>query len=221
MESIVEARGLTMQVDHPGGRLTILDDVNLAIGHGDSVAVVGPSGSGKSTLLGLLAGLDVPSAGKVHLFGQDLTTLDEDSRSGLRRGRVGFVFQAFHLLRGMTALENVMVPYELSGRADARQSASQLLEQVGLENRQRHYPTELSGGEQQRVALARAFACEPEILFADEPTGNLDRQNGEVVADLMFDLHDRHGTSLVLVTHDEDIARRCNRVLSMSGGRLS
>jgi putative ABC transport system ATP-binding protein len=221
MKNIVTAEHLGMQVDHPGGRLTILDDVALEVAAGDSVAIVGPSGSGKSTLLGLLAGLDRPSTGRVELLGRVLGDLDEDKRAELRRGRVGFVFQTFHLLAGMTALENVMVPFELAGFDRPRQRASALLEAVGLGARQRHFPLELSGGEQQRVALARAFAGAPEILFADEPTGNLDRVNGERVAQIMFDLRREHGTGLVLVTHDERIAGRCDRVLHMDGGRLS
>jgi len=187
---------------------------------GEAVAILGASGSGKSTLLGLLAGLDLPSSGEVRLLGAPLNTLDEDQRAALRAGRVGFVFQSFQLLPGMTALENAMLPLELGGRDDARQRGRAILEEVGLGARLRHYPHQLSGGEQQRVAIARAFAPEPEVLFADEPTGNLDTVTGARVIDLLFELRRRHGTALVLVTHDAGLAGRCDRRLCLDGGGL-
>jgi len=200
--------------------LTILDDVSLAVGAGESIAVVGASGAGKSTLLALLAGLDEPTAGAVWLEGIELSALDEDGRAEARARHVGFVFQSFHLIPSLTALENVMLPLELAGRADARAAAREVLRQVGLEGRLGHYPRQLSGGEQQRVAIARAFVTRPSVLFADEPTGNLDTTTGARVIQLLFDLNHATGTTLVLVTHDRAIAERCNRVIEMDAGRL-
>jgi len=200
--------------------LTILDDVSLAVGAGESIAVVGASGAGKSTLLALLAGLDEPTAGAVWLEGTELSALDEDGRAEARARHVGFVFQSFHLIPSLTALENVMLPLELAGRADARAAAREVLKQVGLESRLGHYPRQLSGGEQQRVAIARAFVTKPSVLFADEPTGNLDTTTGARVIQLLFDLNRATGTTLVLVTHDRAIAERCNRVIEMDAGRL-
>jgi putative ABC transport system ATP-binding protein len=217
---ILSAHGVGKQVASPGGILSILEDVTLGVGAGESVAIVGPSGSGKSTLLGLLAGLDRPSAGRVRLAGQELGELDEDALARLRGEQVGFVFQSFQLLPSLTALENVMLPLELLGRADARAAGRAVLERVGLAGRLGHYPRQLSGGEQQRVAIARAFAPHPRVLFADEPTGNLDRATGERVADLLFDLNREQGTTLVLVTHDERLAARCDREVHLADGRI-
>ena len=200
--------------------LTILDDVSLQVAAGETVAVVGASGAGKSTLIALLAGLDEPSAGAVWLDGVELSALDEDGRAAARARQVGFVFQSFHLLPSLTALENVMLPLELAGRADARAAAREVLRQVGLEGRLGHYPRQLSGGEQQRVAIARAFVTKPSVLFADEPTGNLDTVTGARVMQLLFDLNAASGTTLVLVTHDRDIARRCGRIIEMDAGRI-
>jgi putative ABC transport system ATP-binding protein len=195
-------------------------DVSLEIAAGESVAIVGASGAGKSTLLALLAGLDSPSAGQVWLAGQDLTRLDEDGRARLRAQRVGFVFQSFHLIPSLTALENVMLPLELAGRADARRIALETLARVGLKPRTAHYPRQLSGGEQQRVAIARAFVTHPAVLFADEPTGNLDAGTGERIAELLFELNVEERTTLVLVTHERTLAARCERVLHMDAGRV-
>jgi len=200
--------------------LTILDDVSLAVGAGETVAIVGASGAGKSTLLALLAGLDEPSAGSVWLEGTELSALDEDGRAAMRARHVGFVFQSFHLVPSLTAHENVMLPLELAGRRDARAAARTVLEQVGLGPRLGHYPRQLSGGEQQRVAIARAFVTRPAVLFADEPTGNLDTATGARVIELLFDLNAANGTTLVLVTHDREIAARCGRVIEMDAGRL-
>jgi putative ABC transport system ATP-binding protein len=220
MAPIVRAAGLTKQVSTGRATLTILQDVSLQIGRGEAVAILGASGSGKTTLLALLAGLDVPSAGRVEIDGADLFALDEDGRARVRRDRVGFVFQSFQLLPALTALENVMLPLELAGRPDARAKARDWLAKVGLADREGHYPKQLSGGEQQRVAVARAFAAEPKILFADEPTGNLDSQTGEEVIALMFALNRDSGTTLLLVTHDEALANRCPRRLRLAAGRL-
>jgi putative ABC transport system ATP-binding protein len=217
---VVEARKLTKQVNSPEGSLTIVREVSLAIEAGESVAILGASGAGKSTLLALLAGLDTPSAGEVWLTGASLAALDEDGRARLRAARVGFVFQAFHLVGSLTALENVMLPLELAGRADARAAASAMLQRVGLGARLQHYPRQLSGGEQQRVALARASVGDPAVLFADEPTGNLDSATGERIAELLFELNGGSRTTLVLVTHDRAIASRCDRVLWMEAGAL-
>jgi putative ABC transport system ATP-binding protein len=218
--SILNARHLSKVVPSTEGELAILHDLSLDLARGDSLAIVGSSGSGKSTLLGLLAGLDLPSAGEVELAGHALQALDEDRRARVRAEHVGFVFQSFQLLDNLNALENVMLPLELEGRSDARQRAAALLERVGLGQRFGHYPRQLSGGEQQRVAIARAFAAEPAILFADEPTGNLDSHTGERISDLLFELNQERGTTLVLVTHDERLAHRCRRLIRLEAGRL-
>ncbi|WP_161867021.1 MULTISPECIES: ABC transporter ATP-binding protein [Pseudomonas] len=218
--SILAARNLSKVVESAEGELTILHDLDLELSKGDSLAIVGSSGSGKSTLLGLLAGLDLPSAGAVLLAGNNLSELDEDQRARLRAEHVGFVFQSFQLLDSLNALENVMLPLELEGHADARQRARALLERVGLGQRLTHYPRQLSGGEQQRVAIARAFAAEPDVLFADEPTGNLDSHTGERISDLLFQLNQERGTTLVLVTHDERLAHRCQRLIRLEAGHL-
>ncbi|MCJ0879136.1 ABC transporter ATP-binding protein [Pseudomonas sp. JI-2] len=217
--NILDARNLNKVVPSAEGELSILADLSLQLAKGDSLAIVGTSGSGKSTLLGLLAGLDLPSSGEVHLAGHALAALDEDQRARVRAEHVGFVFQSFQLLDSLNALENVMLPLELDGRRDARERATELLSRVGLGERLQHYPRQLSGGEQQRVALARAFAAEPEVLFADEPTGNLDTHTGAHITELLFELNRERGTTLVLVTHDERLARRCHRVLRLGGGR--
>jgi putative ABC transport system ATP-binding protein len=216
----VTASGLSKFVDTREGRLDILQQVDLQVAAGEAVAILGASGSGKSTLLGLLAGLDEASGGEACLFGTPLQSLDEDGRAALRAGRVGFVFQSFQLLSGMTALENVMLPLELSSHPAPEAAAKEALAQAGLAQRLHHYPSQLSGGEQQRVALARAFAPGPQVLFADEPTANLDAHTGERVAELLFDLQARSGTVLILVTHDEVLAQRCNRRLHLTEGRL-
>jgi len=217
---IVQVEQLGKQVSSPEGPLIILDQIHFSIARGQSVAVIGASGSGKSTLLGLLAGLDTPTAGRVWLAGVDLGSLDEDGRALLRAQRVGFVFQSFQLLTGLTALENVMLPLELGGQPDARRQALELLERVGLQARARHYPAQLSGGEQQRVAIARAFAGNPDLLFADEPTGNLDQNTGHRIIELLFALNREQGTTLILVTHDPELAAYCDRTLELEGGRL-
>ncbi|MCC9001504.1 MAG: ABC transporter ATP-binding protein [Candidatus Competibacter sp.] len=219
-DCIVQTECLSKRVVSPEGPLVILDDISFGIACGESVAVVGASGSGKSTLLGLLAGLDTPSDGRVWLAGVDLSDLDEDGRALLRAQRVGFVFQSFQLLAGLTALENVMLPLELAGQPDARRQALELLERVGLKTRARHYPAQLSGGEQQRVAIARAFAGNPTVLFADEPTGNLDQKTGHRIVELLFALNREQGTTLVLVTHDPELAAYCDRILELDDGRL-
>jgi putative ABC transport system ATP-binding protein len=219
-KTVLEARSLRKQVTSPEGMLTILDDVSLQVAAGETVAVVGASGAGKSTLIALLAGLDEPSEGTVWLDGVELSALDEDGRAAARAQHVGFVFQSFHLLASLTALENVMLPLELAGRRDARATAKEALRQVGLESRLGHYPRQLSGGEQQRVAIARAFVTKPSVLFADEPTGNLDTATGARVMQLLFDLNAASGTTLVLVTHDREIAGRCGRIIAMDAGRL-
>ena len=206
--SILTAQNLSKVVGSAEGQLTILHHLSLDLKQGDSLAIVGASGSGKSTLLGLLAGLDLPSEGSVILAGRDLSSLDEDQRARVRAEHVGFVFQSFQLRDSLDALENVMLPLELDGRRDARERARDLLERVGLGQRLSHAPRQLSGGEQQRVAIARAFAAEPDVLFADEPTGNLDSQTGERISDLLFELNRERGTTLVLVTHDERLAQR-------------
>lgn len=207
-------------MDGPAGALTIVDGVELTVAPGEAVAVLGPSGAGKSTLLGLLAGLDAPTSGDVQLFGQWLGPLDEDGRAALRAGRVGFVFQSFQLVPGLTALENVMLPLELADRDGVRDTALAALDRVGLGERAGHLPSQLSGGEQQRVAMARAFAPDPELLFADEPTGNLDGRTGAAVIDQLFALRAERGSTLVLVTHDEAVAARCDRRLRMVDGAL-
>jgi len=217
---IILADALGKTVRSPSGDLTILDDISFLIRPSEAVAVVGVSGSGKSTLLSLLAGLDTPSRGRVLLDGVDLNLLDEDGRAALRARRVGFVFQSFQLLHSMTAKENVMLPLELAGSADAAAQAEAILARVGLGERTGHYPNQLSGGEQQRVAIARAFVTRPRILFADEPTGNLDGTSGALVADLLFSLRAEAGTTLVLVTHDMKLATRCERRITLSAGRV-
>ena len=220
MDTVLEAAGLGKQVSSPEGTLAILSDVSLAIGRGESVAIMGASGAGKSTLLALLAGLDEPTAGTVSLAGSDLTALDEDGRAAVRARHVGFVFQSFHLLPSLTALENVMLPLELAQRGDARKDALEVLDRVGLAGRVGHYPRQLSGGEQQRVAIARAFVTRPAVLFADEPTGNLDAATGERIMELLFGLNAASGATLVLVTHDSALAARCNRVIQLDAGRV-
>ncbi|WP_295684345.1 ABC transporter ATP-binding protein [uncultured Nevskia sp.] len=217
---VIVAENIVQQIVSGGERIAILNGLNLAIAAGESVAIVGASGSGKTTLLSLLAGLDSPSSGEIMLAGQRLSSLDEDGRARLRAGRVGFVFQSFQLLAGLTALENVMLPAELADRADAEKLARDTLTQVGLAARTGHYPYQLSGGEQQRVAIARAFAAGPEILFADEPTGNLDAATGAKIIDLLFALNRDRGATLVLVTHDQQLAERCDRVLRLNAGRF-
>ena len=217
---ILTARHLNKVVPSAEGELSLLDDLSLDLCRGDSLAIIGRSGSGKSTLLGLLAGLDLPSSGSIHLAGHDLTQLDEDQRARLRAEQVGFVFQSFQLLDSLNALENVMLPLELEGHADARQRARALLERVGLGQRLTHYPRQLSGGGQQRVAIARAFVAEPAVLFADEPTGNLDSHTGERICNLLFELNREHGATLVLVTHDARLAQRCSRQICLEAGRL-
>jgi putative ABC transport system ATP-binding protein len=217
---MVKVHQLGKSVTHEGATLTILHDISFAIKNGESVAIVGASGSGKSTLLGLLAGLDTPSSGSVTVNGDDLFALDEDGRAALRGRSMGFVFQSFQLLPMLTALENVMLPIELLGGAEARSRAQRILERVGLGNRFAHYPRQLSGGEQQRVAIARAFVTEPALLLADEPTGNLDSATGANVIELLFALNRERGTTLVLVTHDAALAQRCGRSLRLDAGRL-
>jgi putative ABC transport system ATP-binding protein len=216
---VIHTENLVKSVDTSEGRLTILDDVNLEINAAETVAIVGASGSGKSTLLGLMAGLDGSTSGDVILDGHRLSQMDEEQRAVLRGEMVGFVFQSFQLLPSLTALENVMLPIELKGDPEASSKAKQLLERVGLEERWHHYPNQLSGGEQQRVAIARAFATRAKILFADEPTGNLDTATGAKVVDLLFDLNKEYATTLVLVTHDERLARKCGRIIRLVAGK--
>jgi len=216
----VEAQGLSKHVISSEGPLTILSGISFSIRQGESAAIVGASGSGKSTLLGLLAGLDLPSEGQVTVEGAALSALDEDARAALRGRRMGFVFQSFQLLPSLTALENVLLPLELAGHRDARDRALSALSRVGLDQRLTHYPRQLSGGEQQRVAIARAFAPQPAILFADEPTGNLDAATGQRIIDLLFGLNAESATTLVLVTHDANLAARCQRTLKLDAGRL-
>jgi putative ABC transport system ATP-binding protein len=217
---IVKASGLSKVVPNGASTLPILQDIDLEVMPGEAVAIVGASGSGKSTLLGLLAGLDTPSAGSVRLDGVDLFGLDEDGRARLRKQLVGFVFQSFQLLPPLNAIENVMLPLELSEDPDAERKAREMLERVGLGERLRHYPKTLSGGEQQRVALARAFVMRPKLLLADEPTGNLDAATGAAIIDLVFALNAEQGTTLLLVTHDEALAGRCARKVRLAGGRI-
>ena len=217
---MIEVLALSKRVPSGDGLLTILHDISFAVSAGEAVAIVGASGSGKSTLLGLMAGLDVPTAGSVRLLGEDLGPLDEDARAALRGRVLGFVFQSFQLLPALTALENVMLPLELAGQGDARSMAQAMLARVGLGARLTHYPKHLSGGEQQRVALARAFAMRPQLLLADEPTGNLDAATGAQIIDLMFSLNAEAGTTLVLVPHDNQLAERCDRTLRLAEGRL-
>ena len=219
-EFLLTANELTKKVTSPDGDLTILDNINLQVKSGETAAIVGPSGAGKSTLLALLAGLDEPTSGQVWIDGTELTALDEDGRASIRNQQVGFVFQSFHLLPAFTALENVLLPLELGGIAGATESARKALEQVGLTHRLRHYPRQLSGGEKQRVAIARAFVTRPALLFADEPTGNLDNKTGQYIMNLLFKLNARHNTTLVLVTHDVSAAKRCIRVIELSAGKI-
>ena len=219
INSILRAQNLSKKVPSTEGQLTILDNVYLDLQQGDSLAIIGRSGSGKSTLLGLLAGLDLPSSGEVQLAGNNLNALDEDQRAAVRAEHVGFVFQAFLLLDSLNTLENVMLPLELAGHANPQQRATELLVRVGLESRLKHPVNLLSGGEQQRVALARAFATQPDVLFADEPTGNLDSQTGANISDLLFEMNKELGTTLVLVTHDEKLAARCQHRLRLEAGR--
>ncbi|MDP2196460.1 MAG: ATP-binding cassette domain-containing protein [Rhodocyclaceae bacterium] len=219
-EMVLQVEGLGKDVASGESTLTILDGIGFTVSAGESVAIVGASGSGKSTLLGLLAGLDLPTRGQVQLAGQELSTLDEDGRAALRGRELGFVFQSFHLLPALTALENAMLPLELLGLPNPQTAAETMLARVGLADRLGHYPKHLSGGEQQRVALARAFAVHPRLLLADEPTGNLDAATGRQVIDLMFEMNAEQGTTLILVTHDESLARRCGRSLSLQAGRI-
>ena len=221
LEVVLKVENLSKQVSSPEGLLTIVRDVSFAVEAGERIAIVGASGAGKSTLLALLAGLDTPTSGRVLLAGTDLTSLDEDGRARLRAARVGFVFQSFHLVPALTALENVMLPLELAGRPDARRTAREGLTRVGLRDRTGHYPRQLSGGEQQRVALARAVVTNPAVLFADEPTGNLDTVTGARIGDLLFELNANSRTTVVLVTHDNTLASRCGRVLRMEAGGLA
>ena len=216
---MIEVGNISKQVTTAEGTLNILDKINLSLASGESLAIVGPSGSGKSTLLGILAGLDLPSSGLVRLNGQDITAMDEEGRAAVRAKHVGFVFQSFHLLPGLTALENVALPLELQGDREALTTAAYFLQRVGLNHRTTHYPRQLSGGEQQRVAVARAFACRPTILFADEPTGNLDTGTGEKINDLLFELNREEGTTLVLVTHELNLAARCGQRLVLAAGQ--
>lgn len=217
---IVQAISLTKHVRNSDAQLTILQDINLDVNAGETISVVGVSGSGKSTLLGLLAGLDTPSSGKVYLNGEDIFLLDEDERAALRGRMLGFVFQSFQLLPMLTAVENVMLPLELAGANNARTVALELLGRVGLGARLKHYPKQLSGGEQQRVAIARAYVTRPQLLLVDEPTGNLDSTTGAQIIDLMFELNREQGTTLILVTHDEAISSRCTRQVQLVGGKI-
>ena len=219
---IVQVEGLSKQVANVSDNdtLVLLQNINFSVYPGESIALIGPSGSGKSTLLGLLAGLDDATSGRILIAGKNIFDLDEDARAKLRGEMIGFVFQSFQLLSSLTALENVMIPLEIMGVNDARDIATRILGRVGLEHRLQHYPKQLSGGEQQRVAIARAFAPEPKILLADEPTGNLDRVTGKRIIDLLYELNKEHGTTLVLVTHDESLAEKCDRQLELIDGQL-
>lgn len=217
---LMAVHGVSKSVQDASGTLTILRDIDFTVQPGETLAIVGASGSGKSTLLSIMAGLDTPTQGQVELQGQDLFALDEDARAALRAQKMGFVFQSFQLLGSLTALENVMLPLELAGRSGAQDAARQMLQRVGLGERLNHYPKVLSGGEQQRVALARAFVVSPDVLLADEPTGSLDHASGERIIDLMFALNQERGTTLVLVTHDLQLAARCQRSIRIDAGRL-
>jgi putative ABC transport system ATP-binding protein len=219
-EIVLSTKDLGKQVSSPEGVLTILADISLEIHSGETVALVGPSGAGKTTLLALLAGLDNPTSGVVRLCGEDLGALDEDGRALVRGRNVGFVFQSFHLVPSLTALENVMLPLELASQPEAEARAKKALNSVGLGTRTSHYPRQLSGGEKQRVAIARAFVTKPAVLFADEPTGNLDTASGERITELLFDMNKQSGTTLVLVTHDKTLAARCDRILELEAGKL-
>jgi len=218
---MLEVKQLSYRVRCGEEDITILDRLDLSVASGEAVAITGSSGSGKTTLLGLLAGLDLPTAGTIAVDGQEISAMDEDARARFRARHVGFVFLSFHLLPGLTALENVALPLDLAGEGGALDKAADFLRQVGLEHRLAHYPSRLSGGEQQRVALARAFATRPAYLFADEPTGNLDRKTGEKIIELLFGLHQQQGSTLILVTHESRLAERCQRCLVLEGGRLA
>jgi putative ABC transport system ATP-binding protein len=219
-EPVLRAEKITKQVSSPEGILTIVAEVDLQIAAAETVAIIGASGAGKSTLLALLAGLDEPTSGRVWLDGKELTALDEDGRAAVRANHVGFVFQSFHLVPSLTAIENVMLPLELAGKRNARQAAAEALAQVNLSARREHYPRQLSGGEQQRVAIARAFVTQPAVLFADEPTGNLDATTGDRIIELLFELNRAAQTTLVVVTHDPAIARRCGRTVRIEAGKI-
>ncbi len=219
--AVLSVHSISKKVSSPEGTLTILSDVSFNVASGETIAIVGPSGAGKSTLLALLAGLDLPTEGDVVLNGESLNALDEDGRARLRADSVGFVFQSFHLVPSLNALENVMLPLELAGEANARERSRAIIEQVGLKERWSHYPSQLSGGEKQRVALARAFSTEPKVLFADEPTGNLDTKTGATIVELMFELNKRFSTTLILVTHDMTLAERCQRIITLDSGKLA
>lgn len=218
---ILRANNITKRVATPDHELIILDDVSLNVNIGLSLAITGPSGAGKSTLLGLLAGLDTPTSGDIWLADKQITSMDEEGRANVRANTVGFVFQSFQLLDSLTALDNVALPMELAGNQHAREQAQDYLDKVGLDKRIKHYPKQLSGGEQQRVALARAFACQPKILFADEPTGNLDQATGLIISDLLFELNEQSDTTLILVTHETRLAERCDEVVIINDGKLS
>ena len=218
---ILSTKNLRKEVSSGNSNLVILEDINLNVEEGESLAITGPSGSGKSTLLGLLAGLDNPSSGEVFLNKIPLHELNEEERAKVRKENVAFVFQSFELLPSLTALENVMLPSELKSRKDPESSAEYFLDRVGLEDRQHHYPNQLSGGEQQRVAIARAFACSSKILFADEPTGNLDPKNGKLISDLLFEVNSESDNALVVVTHDHDLAKKCDKTLSLKLGKVA
>ena len=220
MTEVLSAENLGMTVSSPEGKLEILKDINLRLKNGESCALMGPSGAGKTTLLALLAGLDNPTEGRVVLCGQDLSRLDEDGRARLRGRHLGFVFQSFHLVESLTAIENVMLPLELNGGGGARKAAESALRRVGLAQRRRHYPRHLSGGERQRVAIARAFVTGPQVLMADEPTGNLDADTGRRVGDILFEMNEQAGATLLLATHDKGLARRCDRICRLEAGRL-
>lgn len=219
-QPVLRAEKITKQVSSPEGILTIVAEVDLAIAPAETVAIIGASGAGKSTLLALLAGLDEPTSGRVWLNGKELSALDEDGRAAVRANHVGFVFQSFHLVPSLTAIENVMLPLELAGKPNAREAAAEVLAQVNLSARREHYPRQLSGGEQQRVAIARAFVTQPAVLFADEPTGNLDAVTGDRIIELLFELNRASETTLVVVTHDPAIARRCSRTIRIEAGRI-
>jgi putative ABC transport system ATP-binding protein len=219
--TVLKAEKISKQVSSPEGTLTILAEVDLAIAAGETLAIIGASGAGKSTLLALLAGLDEPSNGRIWLNGAEISALNEDGRAAVRARHVGFVFQSFHLVPSLTAIENVMLPLELAGQPNARVAASEVLNRVGLSHRLGHYPRQLSGGEQQRVAIARAFVTRPAVLFADEPTGNLDAVTGERIIELLFDLNREVQTTLIIVTHDQAIAQRCGRIIRIEAGRVA
>ena len=217
---ILKVNGLKKEVTSGESLLTILDNVSFELQEGQSLAITGPSGSGKSTLLGLLAGLDIATSGEIYLDGIGLHLLDEERRAGIRKEKIGFVFQSFELLPSLTALENVMLPSELKSETKPMENAEYFLERVGLKNRQHHYPNQLSGGEQQRVAIARAFACKSKILFADEPTGNLDPKNGELISKLLFEVNAESDNALVIVTHDHELARNCDKKIELKLGQI-